>query len=221
MILIPLIKKYALYIVAIIIIAILWFQFRSSVNDAKILRDHMEVASDSIKMSINKNGELEAEKRALELTAKDLKKQNSILGHDIGELKKEVGSLNNLVSFYKVSSRSSGKGKTEAIDTVFVEVIGEDTVSHKAVTFDWNNEYLTISGLYVPERSEVDLEYDYDLDYTIYTYRKRENKFKFWQKKDLTVKVVFKDPNMTVNQLDNVQVKEKNNIFKSLFRLIF
>jgi uncharacterized protein YxeA len=212
------IKNYSVSLLNIVIVIILFTFWRGERYSKNLYKDKIEVMNDSIKSTINKNGNLEAEKRGLEISLSDLKNENNILGIDKKKLKQEIGNLSNLVAFYKVKANVSKTIETNVRDTVIM-LIGSDTISYKGVSFDWSNEWLNISGLYIPNTRKITLRYDYRFDYNIYSYRKRDPKWKVWKPKELYVKVEFKDPTIQVTQLDYVKIADRPKFYeKGIFK---
>jgi len=168
----------------------------------------------------NKEGKLVQQVSVSELTIKDLKKIGNSLGFQNGELKKQVGNLNNLVGYWKGQAGFKGSDTVKLHDTV--RVFNGETVT--AQSFKWTNKYLSIDGDFLDTGDNTfDLgptlvfNYSYDIGgFELTAYRKKQGLF---GRKQLVADIKFGDQNMKVREFTGVVVSEpkKKLIERPLF----
>lgn len=205
------IKLVIIIVLVIIIILLLHSGFNvigslKDQNKALILsRDSSYLQAEYYK---NKNGELVAQVNTFELTVSDLKKVGDELGFDNKKLKSQVGSLNNLVGYWKGQAQTHGGDTVTLIDTVYITQQGEEIEAQK---LEWTNKYLTLNGLYRPVDKKFSFNYAYDLGgFELTAYRKRQGLFK---PKQLVADIKFGDQSLVVTGFQGIVIKEDRKKF--------
>ena len=119
---------------------------------------------------------------------------------DIAQLRKEIGSLKNLVAYSKVSTTTSGTIQAGNKDTIIM--VGETSV--KATKFDYSDRWLRLTGLKTDDSTKITYSLD-NVQKTTWKYE-RENKKKFWQPKNLIFEIESENPATTVNKVQTVRI---------------
>lgn len=164
--------------------------------DKDRLESNLKISQDSVHHFKNKNKELVGQVGSMQLTTNDLKENGKQLGLNVDSLQKQVGSLKNLVSYYKGKVKVGGEVTGITHDTVIQHIYHNDTTKVKEKEFKWSNGYLFLTTLYNPTNDSISIKYRYETGFTLTAYRKRRAFFSF--KKDLVADFVLKDPNGTL-----------------------
>lgn len=183
------------WLISIIAIAIALFSIKSCSDkkeEGERLKSNLLIAKDSVHHLRGKNGELINRVGSMQLTVSDLKTQNQQLGLDKDILKKQVGNLNNLLSFYKGKINSKGTILSIVHDTVFIQ----KGISTHYKSFRYTNKYLYLDEFYNPLNDSIKIKYNYSTDFTYTTYYKPVGFLKF--KKILVTDIVLTDPNASL-----------------------
>jgi hypothetical protein len=129
-----------------------------------------------------------AETRAYLATVHELQ------GLQLEALKKQIGSLKNLNSYTEVKTTFKDSVKTYLKDSVLFDTI-------RVQIFNYADKYSQIKG--IVSGDSIQVEYKVDAPLTVTFYRKRETKWKFWQKKKTFC--VVESPNKRI-QFDSLRV---------------
>lgn len=207
------IKKYWRELMIAILLIFLYAIVDTGLNTIKDLKEekfallHSKDSSFTIaKQYIGKNGELVSQVQTHELTIKELKETGDELGFSNKELKKQVGSLNNLVGYWKGQAGFSGRDTVRTRDTVFVD----NGKKESGKLFNWSNKYLSIDGGYYPYDSSVVLDYKYDIGgFELTAYRKKQGNLFNFKPSQLVADIRFGDQNMKVGSFQGMVVKEE------------
>lgn len=194
-------KKYwrEVLILILLIVAV------TSIRKCSINKDDIELLSlkpDAVIHYKNKNGEILSQIKTVELTNRQLKKYGDQLEIDNKELKKQIGSLTNLVGYWKVRAQSTGAIQVKGIDTTFV-YIDRPVVGKK---FYWTNKYLTLDQFYNPLNDTLHTKYNYSPSFDLTAYRKGKNLFR---QGTLVADVKFQDQSIVVNNFSGILIKEE------------
>jgi hypothetical protein len=206
-------KKYWKIIVALLLLLLIlgasWFaNWALKLKDQNAILHHKADSSFLVaKYFKNKHGELVNEVNTYELTTNDLKKLGSELGFNNKQLKDQVGSLTNLVSYWKGQASTHGGDTVRTHDTTYLwrgQVIA-------AKHFDWTDKYLTLDGDYFPSTDKFAFKYNYSPGgFELTSYRKKVGLFK---PKQLVTDIKFGDPNMKVTNFQGLVIKEPRKKF--------
>lgn len=210
-------KRDSILIYISIAICILFLLITLGVTKSKLLKEKSEKRIlenkylDSINYYKNKEGLLIAQKKTIELTTKDLKRNLELLDIDRKELKKQIGSLTNLVSLLKLGVESTDT--ITIIDTV--KIINRDTFNFQAIgSYVWSNQNLKLKSNY----SLNDTIFNQVITYSYMskinaTYYYREERF--WKPKYLVVDVSLDDPNAIITDITSLRIKQsKKRIYQ-------
>lgn len=140
-------KKDVLYIIAIIaLILYLGYTIRGRRIEVRSLNTMIEVMNDTIEYSKNKEGEWEAEKRSHNLTVKELRRHGQEVGIANENLRKRIGSLNNLVAQLQGQIGVTGTGTVVFQRDTITIIEGDSSRVFLGHRFDWTNDYLSLEG---------------------------------------------------------------------------
>lgn len=188
--------REAAIVILVIIISISVKTCKRKESDISVL----SLKADSVRHYKLKNGEMAAQIVTNELTMSQLKHYGIELGFDNNALKKQIGSLNRLVSYWQ--------GKVSVRDTIHA-ILRDTTYIEKGVSvtesdFNWHNKYLIVNGKVIKPNIEID--YKYSVDFTLTSYRKDKT---FFRRGTLVSDVVFSDPQLTTTQFKGLVIKEE------------
>lgn len=175
-------------------------------SDINTLKNTSDSSYSVAKYYIDKNGKLEAQVKTHEITTNQLKEFNEQLGINEKELKKQVGSLNNLVTYYKGKAGINDTIYSHSVDTV-IQYNGTQVIGKR---FKWTNGYLTLDQTYNPSNDTLKTIYDYKFDFVLDTYRKKQGIFK---SKQLVTDIHFSDESLTVTDFKGIVIKEPKKKF--------
>lgn len=200
--------KYWRELLILILIIILVISFRSCSNKKSDI-DLLKKANDSTyHVAIAhklKNGQLAFQVKTYEATVSQLRNDASLFGFDKKALQNQVGSLGNLVAYWKGRATLTGIANSRAADTTIVYLYRGDSVRQKEKVFNWSNHYLTLHEIYNPATDSIFRRYTYQTDFTLTPYRKGMG---FLKRKQLVTDVTFSDPNMKVGKFQGIVIKE-------------
>lgn len=189
----------------IILLVILLF---SSVRSCNVQKSNAEIAINAKDSAYNvaryyknREGELIAQVKTHEVTISQLKDNEETLGIDNKKLKKQIGSLNNLVAYWQ------GKGSVvyhDTIQTVLVDTVIQDKPFK---VFQYEDTYLSAKGFIDNLDNKITLEYNYSLnfDFKITSYYKSTG---FLKKKQLVTDIYFSDPHLKLSEFKGVVIKQ-------------
>lgn len=167
--------------------------------------DRLLSSVDSLKVQVreykDRNGKLVSQAKTHLLTIGELREYSDQLGIEVNGLKKQVGNLNRLVSYWKIQASARDTFYVTGVDTVFVK----DGVSQTGKAFHYSNRYLTLDQLYHPGDGTLSTLYDYRIDFELTAYRKGQTLFK---PGTLVTDVKFSDQNISVKEIKGLVVKE-------------
>lgn len=209
------IKKHLKTLIAIIsIVAVIWLLFHmyGTINSLKVQNQALTSSRDSLFIQVrlyeDKQGELIAQVNSYELTAKEFKNIGDALGFENKKLKSQVGSLNNLVGYWKGQAQTHGGDTVTLVDTVYITAQGEQVLAHK---FDWTNNHLSLRGQFRPVDKHFSFDYTYDVGgFELAAYRKKQGLFK---PKQLVADVKFGDQSLRVSEFKGVVIKQGKKKF--------
>jgi len=209
--------KYIKSIGIVVLLCIIFIGGGISCNRMKDLKDlekALEISNQTTQYFENKNGELVAEKEAIQLTADQFKKNGEDLGFENKRIKETVGRMNRLVSDLqgklRVARNISNIPMIEEIvsDTTINEGGEVIVIDTKTQTFDFKDDYLEFDGKIMG--GELFFNYMYNVDFSVTTFWKPTG---FLKPKDLVIDVVFKDPNARVLDLKSIVIKPERKKF--------
>lgn len=210
------VKKYWKAIVAIIIILLIVWGFTFVTNKFATLKSqnanliHSRDSSFLVaRQYVNKNGELINQVNTYELKVRDIKEIGEQLGFDKKQLQDQVGNLKNLVAYWKGQASTSGGGVVTLHDTTYIDSTGQTLNAQKFD--DWTNNYLSLSGEYIPTTKKLSFTYKYDLGgFDITAYYKKTG---FLKSEQLVTDIKFGDPHMKVLQFQGLVIQQPKKKF--------
>lgn len=154
------------------------------------LATYQKVLDDTVRFYVVQNDKLKFEKEAIAVEKGSIESALTYADEDIKSLKKEVGSLNNIIVYQKNLLEARDTVYTTHRDTVYVE----EGVGQTALTFDWTNNHLSINNAFISldGSRRVIIPYKYKLDFKSITYIDR----RFLKKNRIVTKYEFSDPNL-------------------------
>jgi uncharacterized FlaG/YvyC family protein len=204
--------KTFILLVAIIIAGLIVYNIISHFKWLDISNEKdrtLQVYMDSTIHYRNANGELIAQRDSYHMEAKNFKDLADQLGFDKGELKEQVGNLNNLVSRLEAELKIKGEIDTKLEDSV-ITIVERDTVYQENIKiFNWSNDYLTLGGTIKPN-DDLSIRYSYRTAFQTTNYWRRDGVFKPLH---LVVDVKFDDPNAGAYDLNSIVVKPRRKRF--------
>jgi hypothetical protein len=129
------------------------------------------------------------------------------LGFETDKLKKQVGSLNNLVGYWKGKAAIKDTITTVLRDTVIIE---NDSVRVPVKWISWNNKYLFLDGAI--NGNNVSIAYNYNVDFSLTAYYKPRPFFQpttWFKPKPLVADIYFSDPNLKVGEFKGLVIKQE------------
>lgn len=185
------------------------------------ISDILRIKQDSLKLVKNKNGELVGRVETFEITIKELKENEQYILGENSNLKKKIGDLDNLVSYYKAQAIISGQGQGNLVVVPVEEAyIKPDNPAEVKLykNIKWNSEFLDITGT-VFDCEKYKFEYTYRLIFETYTYKKKlqEKRIsRFFGRKSLVTDLNFADQNnLTPVSATSITIKPEKGVFKS------
>lgn len=154
------------------------------------------------------NGQLANQVQVHEVTIGQLKNDLGISRDSLKHLKAQVGSLSNLVGYWKGKALVKDTFKVALHDTIYKS--GEIALTGK--DFEWSGKYLSLKGFIPSDEASISISYKYNLTWTLVSYRKPRPfisylKFNFKQM-PLVADITFDDPNIEVQKFSGVVIKE-------------
>lgn len=202
--------KYWREILIVVLVIVCIISMRScnvSNTSHKADKQLLENAKDSAFLYTQKikldNGKLAARVKTHEVTIDQLETYNKELGFDLEATKKQIGSLNNLVGYWKVKAEVKQTIVVIGRDTTIYST--RDTTKVQAKVFHYNNGYLRLDQVYNPINLELATTYHYNPSFNLTAYRKGGGLFK---KGQLVTDVVFDDPNIQTSTVNSIVIKE-------------
>lgn len=171
-----------------------------------LLKNSLDSAYNVAKAYTTKNGELAYQVKTHEITIDQLKDNNEVLGIDNKKLKKQIGSLNNLVGYWKGKASVKDTFTVNNVDTVFIK----DGKEVKGKWFKWNNKYMSVDG--ITTDLNTSLTYEYKIEFELTAYRKYPNFLRIG-KSELLTDITFKDPSIKVGEFKGIVIKEPKKQF--------
>jgi hypothetical protein len=213
----PIIKKYwreIVMAVMAIIIAISVKTCESKRSDSELLKNTLDSTYLITNYYKNKNGEFIGQVKAQQVTISQLENYANELGIDKEKMKDQIGSLENLVTYWKGKASSSGSTVITMRDTVYVD-IGTGMKVDKE--FTWTNKYLFLDGKMDMMTNKLSLDYKYNVEFEFTSYYKPRT---FGEKITFKPKVLvgdlkINDPSARVNEFRGVVIQEEKNKGKS------
>lgn len=185
------IKDWLLLIVALIIIYYV-VHTRNLRKENEDLINNLKIAKKEVEVYKDKNNELTYQIEVMIVQKNNLSESLGLLGVDKKRLERQVGSLNNLVSYWKGKASIAGR-----IDTVYQDTtIYRDTTKIKAKKLDWTNGFLSLKQLYNPQNDSVAIDYTYSTGIEQIVRYKSNG---FLKKKTLVVDLRFEDKSMKLD----------------------
>lgn len=132
--------------------AYLFYGYQASLKSEIVSRGNsITLLEAEVTKYIDKNGTLQNQVKALSGSKKSLEDNLHLLGLDNKELKKQVGSLNNIISIVTAKLEASGGGTTviHKVDTQYVAVTNYPS-------FNWNDDIISIFGEILPDSVDID-----------------------------------------------------------------
>lgn len=157
---------------------------------------------DSLAYYKTKYGSTVAENQSLEVSTKELKQ---LMQNELKEIRSVVGSINNIQNITKIQYGYNGKVITPLHHTYFVD--GADTLP--VDTFTYKDNYLALNGAI--KQDSVAINYRITDTLEVIQYKKRIN----WFKKQTYVAVKLRNPNLTITNLQDYQIKEPKKFYNS------
>lgn len=197
------IKKYWTYIVIVVLVAILSIQHSCNVrlrSDNAVLIHKNDSSFLVAKQYLDHNNKLVNRVNTHELTIRQLKDYGDQLGFDNKQLRKQVGSLNNLVGYWRGQASTKDSVLITLTDTIIVEQQYTFTK-----TFNWTNNYLSLDGKLDLDRNKLDLDYKYDVKFELAAYYIGRNVFRDGQ---LVADIKFADQNMKVREFSGFAITQ-------------
>lgn len=186
-------------VLLVLLLAIVLFQF-SSIRDKERANSILKNSRDSVaRYYQDREGNLIGQIKTHEITISELKEFKDDIGIEVDELKKQIGSLNRLVSHWQ------GKATFIDYDTVTVALL--DTVINEVHVgkFNWNNDYLSLTGLIVDRQVSLSYTYDLSFDFELTSYWKNKNLFKSGT---LVTDIKFSDQRLRVGEFKGIVIKQ-------------
>ena len=188
-------------IVIVILIACLATSMRTCDKRNQTISFLETAYKDTIYQERTKKGELISKVETLQATVEDVKKYADQLGVDNKSLKQRIGSLNNLVAFYKGKIEVRDTVKVPVVDTVYIA--GSDTVQGKA--FDYDNGFLSLNGVVSDFTAKID--YSYRVGFEMTTYYSRSGFLKL-RRGPMMTDLKFADPHVTMENFNAIVIQE-------------
>jgi len=191
-----------LIVILVIVVSIVSKSCQSKMQDIAVLKERNDSTYTVAKTYIDKSGKLVAQVKTHEATISELKKGYVDLGITNSELKKQVGSLNNLVGYWRVKAIARDTITVTAHDTVYIDKHGLKQIGG---AFTWQTKFIEVDGIYHVDKT-VSLAYQYNPSFSLTAYRKDKT---FFKPGTLVVDVRFDDQNIKTKEITGVVVKEE------------
>lgn len=172
-------------------------------NNAEDAAINKALANDTIRYYENKQGELIAQVNTLQLDKQQLKENINQLSINEKALKKQIGSLNNLVSYYRAKASVRDTFVVINTDTIYVDSAGNQIHTR---LFAWSNKWMNLKG--ESNQFTTKIDYNYTIEWELVTYIRRDG-FLGMGKKTMVSDLKFNDPNVRVNEFKAIEVPYK------------
>lgn len=169
---------------------------------------NMSMVNDTIRHYQDREGNYIAQVKTLQGTVGQLKENAEALGLDLKAIKKQVGSLHNLVAFYKAKAEIINVVTINNHDTVYVDSAGNEIPTR---LFTWSNQWMRIKG--ESNAFSTKLEYKYSIEWELVTYMKKSG-FLGLGKSTMVSDLKFTDPSVQTREFKAIQVPYKKSIFE-------
>lgn len=171
-------------------------------SDIALLNQIQDSTFNELRVYKDKAGKLATQVNTYAVTVDQLKENGDKLGLNNKSLKQQIGSLNNLVSFYRAKISLADTFTVVNHDTTFI--IKGDTTHAKA--FHWSNKYLVINGFTAPAYTTI--SYDYHPSFELKSYWKDKG-FLRLKKGQLVTDITFNDPNIQVREFRGIVIQQE------------
>lgn len=169
---------------------------------------NMSLLHDTIRHYQNKEGQWIAQVNTLQSTTKQLRDNINELGVNEKALKQQIGSLRNLVSYYRAKAFVRDTIVIVNSDTVYRDSAGNDV---RARLFTYSNKWMRING--ESTQFSTKIEYDYTIEWELVTYMRRSG-FLGLGKATMVSDLKFSDPNIKTQEFKAIEVPYKRSIFE-------
>lgn len=175
-------------------------------SDKQVLRNAFDKEFNEAKYYKRKDGQWAGQVKAQDITIRQLKDYSTELGIDKDKLTKQIGRLNNLVTYWKGQATVSDTISVYVHDTVKV-INGEQVLFKKFGP--WTNDYLSLDGELNMNTNIVSINYDYKFDFELTGYYKPRTfgQLITFKPKQLVGDITFNDPNLRVSEFRGVVIK--------------
>lgn len=195
--------------VGILIMFLIWrFDNWNYQNQVSSLQSNVKISQDSVRHLIASNGQLVSRVNSMTLTVDELGKQGSLLAINNDNLKNKVGSLNNLITYYKGQLVSQGQVTSKGQDTAIHYHRPRDTTKVTVIArkFIFNNGNLSLNQVYNPVSDSLLTQYQYRTDVELINYRTRK-KLLLFGKNETLADVILSDPNASIKTAQSIVIK--------------
>ncbi len=165
--------------------------------------------TDTVTTYKNKNGELIAQVETMRGTMDELKGSLEAAGVQLKDLKKQIGSLNNLVSYLTVKASVTNTVTVTNTDTVYVDSTGTEVTGRQ---FAWSNKWMQLDGVSFPLSTTI--RYKYDIEFNTVTYRIRRGFLMFGKPDKYVTDIKFSDPGIFVSNMRSITVEPNVGFFR-------
>lgn len=186
---------------------------KQNVSDKVLLENTLDSTYSVAKYYKNKNGDFVGQVKAQAITIGQLEEYGTELGIDNDRLKKQIGSLSNLVTYWKGRVVASETIKTTLIDTVYLDAVTGMEVNK---SFKWSNKYLFLDGSMNTLTNDLSIDYKYNMDFEFTSYYKprtfREKVL--FKPKQLVGDLYMSDPNLRVTEFKGIVIQQQKFNYK-------
>lgn len=202
-------KELAILVLLLLIIALGYLAWeRINTLQRRVSEsDHLaDSAWQAVKYYKDKSGKAVAQINTLNLTVNDLTALGQRLGTNVQALKQQIGSMSNLIVYYKGQAGFKGRDTVKVHDTTFVDLNTGKKLD--AETAFWTNGYLSLNTSYFPATKQFLHDYKYDIGgFELTAYRKPTGFLGLGKGKVLS-DLKFGDQNMRVTKFEGYHVVE-------------
>jgi len=198
-------KYWREIIIVVLIVAMVMIgrSCNSIKSDNSLLLSSLDSSYSMARHYVNREGELVAQVNTHKATVDQLKQYSDQLGIEKRALERQVGSLNNLVGYWKGQAQVIDTITTVIRDTVIVDTTGH-AISERR--FEWVGSNLKLQGTF--RERQVTITYDYKFKFELVSYYKPKTfseviKHPF-KPKQLVSDLTFDDLNLTVSSFKGI-----------------
>jgi hypothetical protein len=198
-----LLKRFWREVIIAILVIIVSFSVKtcsSNKSQISILENARDSAYNYAKVYVDKSGKLQHQIKTHNITIKELKENEAVLNVDNKKLKKQIGSLSNLVAYWQGKAHVVDSFTVANHDTVFIR----DGSQVPAKWFKWNGTNLSLTGIVTDFNTSI--TYDYKFTFSLAAYYKPQG-FLGLGKSELLTDIHFDDKNLSVNEFKGIVIK--------------